>query len=1054
MTRSGTRGVDEAQSRPTAFPRRRHPRSGTRALIGSLVLGAMVVVAGIGSSPAAYSSPGAAAGPDRGSGDEPSSFGQRFANADPSAGAMFRWWWPGSAVDEDELVAEVDAIADAGYKGVEIADVQYGLDYPVDPDRYGYGNDRWREAVETVVEAAAERGLQVDLTLGAQWPAAVAGLDVNGDSSSKELTYGLRLLRGGERFAGAVPRPPAKTYDDRRSEDGVIRTATRTSEPRFVAVSAVPCLQESCSATPLAVDLSSQVDLTGRVSDGALRWTPPDERTWVLTGYWYRGTAQRNDAPFGNQPYLITDPESRVVDHFSAAGTEAFIDYFESLLTPDTRRLLRHNGGSLFEDSLELDFSQAWTPDFLAEFRHRRGYSLVPYLPALAYREGEGPTFTPSIPGFTFDGADATVGHRITRDVEQTLSDLYLEDHVEPIKRLAHSLGLEYRAQPYGEPIDLAQASAKVDIAESESLACGTCDDWRAVAAGSDMAGHSIVSDELLPAEGPMIGDGPFIGSYRTAPQEVVSQANSEYAVGANQMVLHGFPYATWPESADEATVDSSARWPGFHAFTAEIPEPFGPRQPTWTMASDTSGYLARTQLLLQAGRRQTDVAVYNQSLGQLSSTYADPGLLDAGYSYGYVTPGSLMLRSASVAKHVLAPDGPAFKALIVDEQASMPLATARRIRELADDGLPVIVVGAPPSSTPGYAADPRGADAALQDAVAALLAEPTVHRVASTAEVVDLLAWLDLAPAATSSSGAIRSVHRVDGGRDYYYLHNSSAEPVDAVVSLAGRRNQLPYSADAWTGEIAPIAEYAAERRRIRTAISLGPDEAELIVLGPRRWAGTRAPRLHATDSTADDVRAVDGELVLRDASAGSYTTTLSSGRTVNTEIRDLPRRAPLARWDLSVDEYLPGTAEQPSSHTEHVERTFDEIELAPWSEIGELTDAVGIGTYTTTLTLPPGWTGRNGGYLDLGAVHGSYRVRVNGRSVGAVNQLEDRVDVGAYLQTGANEIEVEVATTMINRLRVFRPAEYGDQAKQDYGLIGPVVLTPYGEAAIGRRR
>src|SRR4051794_6900192 len=56
-----------------------------------------------------------------------------------STGAMFRWWWPGAAVDDGELVRELDAIADAGYKGVEIADVMDSVDYAVDPDVYGYG---------------------------------------------------------------------------------------------------------------------------------------------------------------------------------------------------------------------------------------------------------------------------------------------------------------------------------------------------------------------------------------------------------------------------------------------------------------------------------------------------------------------------------------------------------------------------------------------------------------------------------------------------------------------------------------------------------------------------------------------------------------------------------------------------------------------------------------------------------------------------------------------------------------------------------------------------
>ena len=41
-------------------------------------------------------------------------------------------------------------------------------------------------------------------------------------------------------------------------------------------------------------------------------------------------------------------------------------------------------------------------------------------------------------------------------------------------------------------------------------------------------------------------------------------------------------------------------------------------------------------------------------------------------------------------------------------------------------------------------------------------------------------------------------------------------------------------------------------------------------------------------------------------------------------------------------------------------------------------------------------------------------------------------------------------VATTLLNRLRVTRPAEFAARTKQAYGLLGPVKLTPYGEAQL----
>ncbi|MDA0167065.1 glycosyl hydrolase [Solirubrobacter ginsenosidimutans] len=943
---------------------------------------------------------------------------------------MFRWWWPGADVDEGELTSEIDQIAAAGYKGVEIADVMDSVTYPVDPDKYGYGTPRWNRAVETVLRRAAQRGLQVDVTLGAHWPAAVPGLDVNGPAASKELTYGLQVVTGG--FSGAVPAPAPRTYEDRTSTAGVITTVTKTSRPDFVGVTAVRCLQDDCSAKPLQIDLASRVDLTSRVHDGRLDWTPPDAHAWVLVGSWERGTAQRNDAPFGTSAMLITDPEARVVDHFGAQGAQTMTAYFAGLLSPESRRLLRETGGSIFEDSLELKHAQAWTPGFLQEFARRRGYDLRPFLAVLAADENPNP-FAGPIPAFGVAGADVAVAGRVRRDVDQTLNDLYLENHVAPLQRFAHSLGLGYRAQPYGEPIDIGQAAASVDTVECETLGCPNDDDWRAMAAGSDLAGHRVVSDEMLP--------GGFGTVYGNTQQDVAREVNGEYAAGANQMVFHGFPYATWPESADGATTDDWTRWPGFHAFGAGIPEAFGPRQPTWTMATDTSGYYARMQAALQAGTRRTDVAVYNQSLDHVTGGWTDPALAAAGYTYGYITPGSLALPSIRVSGGRLAPDGPDFGAVILDNQASMPLATAQKLSALARAGLPVIVVGDPPSSIPGYAADPAAADAQLRAAIGQLLAQPSVRRVTAEADVPGALAAAGLPPAAASSSAAVRSQHRVDRGRDVYVLYNDSSAPVDGTATLSG--GSRPFALNAWDGELTALARYASTRKTVTVPLTLAPHAAIVLAVGDDDAA-------HVVSTTADDARYEQGKLVLRATTGGRYRARMSDGRVLSATIPALPDPIGLSRWQLSVDDYQPAGPGQPSNATKHVQWHLNDVAPGPWSAIASISDASGIGTYTTTLKLPSRW---RGGTLDLGQVGGSFRVTVNGRWIGPVDQLDTRIDLGRYLHPGTNTLAVTVATTLLNRLRVTRPAEFAARPKQDYGLIGPVRLLPYGEAKLPAR-
>lgn len=119
-------------------------------------------------------------------------------------------------------------------------------------------------------------------------------------------------------------------------------------------------------------------------------------------------------------------------------------------------------------------------------------------------------------------------------------------------------------------------------------------------------------------------------------------------------------------------------------------------------------------------------------------------------------------------------------------------------------------------------------------------------------------------------------------------------------------------------------------------------------------------------------------------------------------------------------------------------------------WIEIPGLEDVSGIGRYSTTIELGNEWTGGHGAYLDLGEVFDTFQVAVNGWRLSPVDQVNSVVDIGPHLESGTNTIEVEVATTLSNRLRVSNPEVFGSTSRQRYGLIGPVKLIPYEEAVI----
>ncbi|MGQ4423460.1 alpha-L-rhamnosidase, partial [Streptomyces violaceoruber] len=136
--------------------------------------------------------------------------------------------------------------------------------------------------------------------------------------------------------------------------------------------------------------------------------------------------------------------------------------------------------------------------------------------------------------------------------------------------------------------------------------------------------------------------------------------------------------------------------------------------------------------------------------------------------------------------------------------------------------------------------------------------------------------------------------------------------------------------------------------------------------------------------------------------------------------------------------------------TRTERVRRTLTLDTLLPWSSIAELEDCAGIGRYRTTVTLPGDWGPTHGALLELGRVSDTFRVSVNGRDAEPADRLDPVVDVGPLLRRGTNTIEIEVATPLVNRLRVSRPEVFGGLARQEYGLVGPVRLVPYAQKTV----
>ena len=787
--------------------------------------------------------------------------------------------------------------------------------------------------------------------------------------------------------------------------------------------------------------------MLGGTSAGDIRWTAPSSPAgaeWQLIAFWSRG--------------VFAQP-----DPFSEEGYTQLINSMETGLSAEVRELMKANGGDLFYDSHSSDRGspdELWTNRMADEFQSRRQYPLIPNLPALFQDI------------FTFSDGSAP---RIRNDLYAVRGDIWLEKQIGPLRTWVRKYNNVLRVQVEGEasmttPItDMVLAAAAVDRPEHENLFVGDeVDNYLPMASANHMTGNPWYSTECCAALGQ---------AYAETFQDAIIRMHRSFAGGITKLVYHVYPYRdgdTW-------------KWPGYHSFgQAGFSNAWGPRNPFWVDARAYNDYLARNQQVLTQGDAKTDIAVYMQnylyppSQGFKYRAWGDAKLWEAGYTRDYLNPTMLELPNATVTGNRLAANGPAYKALVIDSEqgpptdpvkTSMPVNVARKILSYARAGLPVILVGTPPDRTPGNTPE---ADPTLRGVIAELLRERSVSQVAHESDVPGKLRSLGIRPAADPGSPSpVLSIRRRDAatGTDYYFFYNqgivsppdeprtlfepAAGEPVDREFSLEGRGQ--PYVLDAWSGKITPIVNYSSGGGRVTLRIRLSRDNGVLIALSdqPNRF-GIAPPQVHVAKTSAEDAGVNQGAVVIRASAAGTYTTMLSNGRTVQSSIGAVPPPVDLThvKWHLSAEDWQPAnpfaaTFGPGASQTRKDRVDLDLDDLEPWPEIPALQNASGLGTYTTAFELPGSWTAANGAILSLGEVFDTFTVTVNGRTI-PINQISAEGDIGPYLKSGWNALLVRVATTLNNRLARIDDDVANRGLVQPYGLIGPVRLTPYGTVTV----
>ena len=931
-----------------------------------------------------------------------------------------------------EIEAEIKSMSEAGFGGAEIVPVSSGGN---DGSSIDWGTDQWNEMIKHMLQVAGKYNFTIDFTMTPSWPLALPTIQDLDDPDS-----GAQMELDGSHVDGITKENPYRGKVP-------VTTELDAGTPVLMAVTVAKFADKENAvldySSAKTLDLATQVVHNSQdPTDYTVEFTPEEDGEYVLFGWWQH--------PSGNKTY-----DYYQVDHFGKAGSQAIIDYWENNLIPYYGEDFK-NASALFIDSLEFKTHLDWAIGLLDEFKQFKNYDFSSYLPAVYDTDSLGNQNADPQPDFRFDQDNEA----LKNDFRDTLTHLYIENHLNPLSEFCDQHGVQLRYQTsYGKSLELAQTAMYVDIPETETLySADVLDFYRLQSGAVHMADKQIYSIEASP-EGmlhlnfggheihvPQGNGEESPGNYQQTWDSQIWHLQRAFAGGVNQIVFHGYSYnGQYEGEGNENGYLAETKWPGFEGFSVHAwSNSWGERLPSWKHAKNYTDYIARNQYILRQGEAKVDLAIYKQqfwNVGRTEFYLDDKQLQRQGYTYDFISPAALSLESAVVTNGRLDESGPAYKGLILDQQETLTAPAAAQLLRYAKKGFPIIIVGKAPSE------DAFAEHTDIAGMMEELVTYPSVKQVEDTGSVPQALQQLGIrADASYSGQNHIVNVHRQTDSTDFYYLYNEGdaanypaakeIQPVTTDITLTG--TGTPYFLNTWTGEVTPVSQYTRTANTVTVPVTIAGNDTVMIALTNEDWGQNDLP--YVTNGTIKTEYNDQNQLLTKSFETGTETITLSNHNTVRVTTEQIAQPIELSNWNLSVESWTRG-----DTPTETNKTTVDvgAIQgLRPWTELPGLENVSGVGRYTTSFVLERGWEQGCGALISLGDVVDSYQIAVNGNWV-PVNQINTTIDIGSFLKAGENTITVEVASTLLNAVLVVHPTD--DRSSDEYGMMGPVVLTPY---------
>jgi hypothetical protein len=636
---------------------------------------------------------------------------ERVFDAPPaSARAWVYWYFMDGNITREGILADLEAMKAAGIGGVLFLEI--GANRPA-RGPVEFLSPQWLDLFGFAVQQADRLGLEVSVGTGPGWCGA-GGTAVTPDDAMQHTVASETTVTGPADFSALLPvPPPRRPFFGESTLTPETKEAWRTyyrdeaviafREPAHAA--RVPDAQEkalywrapyssrpgvkpylapsgldvpSAGCVPLAdvVDLTKKMDASGRLS-----WRVPEGR-WTILRVGRRLTGQTTrPAPKPGLGFETGKFERGPIERHLKA-------YADKLLAVSGPRRPGRGLTTLHFDSWEMS-AQNGSAGFFDAFTRRRGYSPLPYLPA--------------INGRVVGSVDLT--ERFLWDWRRTAQELVVENHLQTIKAYAHRNGLAFSSEAYDmNPCCDMTSGAVADVPMCEFWSKGMGFETEYSCLGAVSVAHTTGR--------PVVGAEAFTAAaeyWRQYPGSMKAQGDWAFCFGINRLTFHTYQHQ--PSLTDRPGMTMC----GYYGVN------WHRNQTWWPMVDAYHLYLSRCQAMLREGRPVGDILYLLPEDAPFvfvppADVYQPGAFKDRrGTPFDGCAPETFLARAVPASGVIDFPGGGVYRALVLPRVASLSPALLKKVLACAEAGVPIF--GRVPDKAPGLSGYPAS------DAEAAALA-------------------------------------------------------------------------------------------------------------------------------------------------------------------------------------------------------------------------------------------------------------------------------------------------------------------------------------------